>query len=587
MGYQHIRIPESGEKITIQDGKLVVPDQPILGFVEGDGIGPDITNACLRIWDAAVEKAYGGKRKVHWAELFLGEKAAGIYDGNYFPDETLEAIKDLIVAIKGPLTTPVGGGFRSLNVALRQDLDLYSCVRPVRHYAGVPSPVKEPGKVDVVIFRENTEDVYAGLEWASGSDENIKLAKFLREEMNVDFFADAGLGIKPISPFGSKRLIRKAIQYAVDNGRESVTLVHKGNIMKFTEGAFRNWGYEVAREEFGDVTITEDELWNDYAGKQPEGKIVIKDRIADIIFQLMLLRPDEFDVLATMNLNGDYLSDAIAAEVGGVGIAPGANIADHIAVFEATHGTAPKYANLNKVNPGSLLFSGVMMLEYIGWQEAADLITHSYPEVIKDKVVTYDFARQIDGATEVGTSQFADALIEQIKGGIDLDAKRAQRQAQLAKERKQREIRRLLEPMEEMIATGRQPHTVGEIMTRSLITVANETSVEDAMHEMRKNDISCIIIEADDSGQWGIMTRRDIVTKIVRDNKSPTDTPVGDIASRPLVSVAPGTSLHDASDVMSDKNISRLMIEQDGAIVGIVTETDLFQAVEEFGWLPE
>lgn len=587
MGYQHIRIPESGEKITIENGKLVVPDQPILGFVEGDGIGPDITNACLRVWDAAVEKAYGGKRKVHWAELFLGEKAAGIYDGNYFPDETLEAIKDLVVAIKGPLTTPVGGGFRSLNVALRQDLDLYSCVRPVRHYAGVPSPVKEPGKVDVVIFRENTEDVYAGLEYQTGSEENIKLAKFLREEMGATFFDDAGLGIKPISPFGSKRLIRKAIQYAVDNGRESVTLVHKGNIMKFTEGAFRNWGYEVAREEFGDVTITEDELWNDYAGKTPEGKIVIKDRIADIIFQLMLLRPDEFDVLATMNLNGDYLSDAIAAEVGGVGIAPGANIADHIAVFEATHGTAPKYSNLNKVNPGSLLFSGVMMLEYIGWQEAADLITHSYPEVIKDKVVTYDFARQIEGATEVGTSQFADALIEQIKGGIDLEAKREQRQAQLAKERKQREIRRLLEPMEEMIATGRQPHTVGEIMTRSLITVANDTTVEDAMHEMRKNNISCIVVEADDAGQWGIMTRRDIVTKIVRDNKSPTETTVGSVASRPLVAVKPSTSLHDASDVMSDKNISRLMIEQDGAIVGIVTETDLFQAVEEFGWLPE
>ena len=433
MGYKHIRMPEGGEKITIENNKLVVPDNPILGFVEGDGIGPDITNACLRIWDAAVEKAYGGKRKIHWAELFLGEKAAGIYDGDYFPAETLEAIKDVTVAIKGPLTTPVGGGFRSLNVALRQDLDLYSCVRPVRHYAGVPSPLKEPGKVDVVIFRENTEDVYAGLEYQSGTDENAKLAKFLREEMDATFFDEAGIGIKPISPFGSKRLIRKAIQYAVDNGRESVTLVHKGNIMKFTEGAFRNWGYEVAREEFGDVTITEDELWSEYNGKQPEGKIVIKDRIADIIFQLMLLRPDEFDVLATMNLNGDYLSDACAAEVGGVGIAPGANMADHIAVFEATHGTAPKYSNLNKVNPGSLLFSGVMMLEYIGWQEAADLITHSYPEVIKDKIVTYDFARQIDGAQEVGTSQFGDALIEQIKGGIDLEAKRAQRQSQLAK----------------------------------------------------------------------------------------------------------------------------------------------------------
>ncbi|MGB1580378.1 MAG: isocitrate/isopropylmalate family dehydrogenase, partial [Nevskiales bacterium] len=408
-----------------------------------------------------------------------------------------------------------------------------------------------------------------------------------RDEMGAKFFDEAGLGIKPISPYGSKRLIRKAIQYAVDNGRESVTLVHKGNIMKFTEGAFRNWGYEVAREEFGDVTITEEELWSEYNGKQPEGKIVIKDRIADIIFQLMLLRPDEFDVLATMNLNGDYLSDACAAEVGGVGIAPGANMADHIAVFEATHGTAPKYANQNKVNPGSLLFSGVMMLEYLGWQEAADLITHSYPEVIKDKVVTYDFARQIEGATEVGTSQFGDAIIEQIQGGIDLEAKRAARQAQLAKERKQREIRRLLEPMEEMIATGRQPHTIGEIMTRSLISVPADSSVEDAMHEMRANDISCMVVEADDDGQWGIMTRRDIVTKIVRGNKSPTETPVGDIASKPVVTVPPETSLHDASDVMSDKNISRLLIEKDGAIIGIVTETDIFQTVEEFGWMPE
>ena len=587
MGYEHIRIPEAGEKITIENDKLVVPDNPILGYVEGDGIGPDITTACLRVWDAAVEKAYGGKRKIHWAELFLGEKAAGIYNGNYFPEETLEAIRELTVAIKGPLTTPVGGGFRSLNVSLRQDLDLYACVRPVRHYTGVPSPLKDPGKVDVVIFRENTEDVYAGLEYQSGTEENQKLAKFLREEMGATFFDDAGLGIKPISPFGSKRLIRKAIQYAVDNGRESVTLVHKGNIMKFTEGAFRNWGYEVAREEFGDVTITEEELWSEYGGKRPAGKIVIKDRIADIIFQLMLLRPDEFDVLATMNLNGDYLSDAIAAEVGGVGIAPGANIEDNIAVFEATHGTAPKYANQNKVNPGSLLFSGVMMLEYIGWQEAADLITHSYPEVLKDGVVTYDFARNIDDATEVGTSQFADALIEQIQGGIDLEAKRAARQAQLAKERKQREIRRLLEPMEEMIATGRQPHTVGEIMTRSLISVSADTTVEDAMHEMRANDISCMVIEADDNGQWGIMTRRDIVTKIVRGNKSPTETPVGDVATKPVVSVTPETSLHDASDVMSDKNISRLLIEKDGAIIGIVTETDIFQTVEEFGWMPE
>ena len=414
MSYQHIVLPESGEKITVQNGKLHVPDQPIVGYVEGDGIGPDITNASLRVWNAAVEKAYGGKRKIQWCELYMGEKAAGIYDGNYFPAETLDAIKDLIVAIKGPLTTPIGGGFRSLNVSLRQELDLYACVRPVKYYQGVPSPLRKPEEVDVVIFRENTEDVYSGIEYRSGTEENKKLAKFLREEMGVEFFEDAGLGIKPISPFGSKRLIRKAIQYAIDNNRSNVTLVHKGNIMKFTEGAFRNWGYELAKEEFGDVTISEDELWSTYNGKQPDGKILIKDRIADITFQLLQLRPAEFDVLATTNLNGDYLSDAVAAEVGGIGIAPGANIADYIAVFEATHGTAPKYAGQDKVNPSSLLLSGVMMLEYMGWREAADLINKVYPEVIAEKTVTYDFARLMDGATEVSCSGFADALISKI-----------------------------------------------------------------------------------------------------------------------------------------------------------------------------
>ena len=414
MSYQHIVIPESGEKITIQNGKLNVPDKPIVGYVEGDGIGPDITHASLRVWNAAVEKAYGGNRQVQWCELYMGEKAAGIYDGNYFPNETLDAIKDLIIAIKGPLTTPIGGGFRSLNVSLRQELDLYACVRPVKYYQGVPSPLRHPEDVDVVIFRENTEDVYSGIEYRTGTEENKKLAKFLREEMGVEFFEDAGLGIKPISPFGSKRLIRKAIQYAIDNNRSNVTLVHKGNIMKFTEGAFRNWGYELAKEEFGDVTISEDELWSTYNGKQPEGKILIKDRIADITFQLLQLRPAEFDVLATTNLNGDYLSDAVAAEVGGIGIAPGANIADHIAVFEATHGTAPKYAGQDKVNPSSLLLSGVMMLEYMGWREAADLISTVYPQVIAEKTVTYDFARLMNGATEVSCSGFANALIQKI-----------------------------------------------------------------------------------------------------------------------------------------------------------------------------
>jgi isocitrate dehydrogenase len=414
MSYRHIRIPEAGDKITISNNRLQVSDNPILGLVEGDGIGPDITRASLRIWDAAVEKAYGGKRKVHWAELYLGEKAAGIYDGDYFPAETLDAIRDLTVAIKGPLTTPVGGGFRSLNVSLRQELDLYACVRPVEYFDGVPSPMRHPEDVNAIIFRENTEDVYCGIEYQSGTAENEKLAKFLREEMGADFFEGAGLGIKPISAFGSKRLVRKAIQYAIDNNRDSVTLVHKGNIMKFTEGAFRSWGYELAAEEFPDQTISEAEMWDRYDGKRPEGKIVIQDRIADIMFQLMQLRPAEFGVIATMNLNGDYLSDALAAEVGGMGIAPGANMADHIAVFEATHGTAPKYAGLDKVNPSSLMFSGSMMFEYIGWKEVTDLIAQAFAKTVADGIVTYDFARQMASATEVSTSGFADALIKRL-----------------------------------------------------------------------------------------------------------------------------------------------------------------------------
>ncbi|MDE2149612.1 MAG: isocitrate dehydrogenase (NADP(+)) [Gammaproteobacteria bacterium] len=584
---RHIKIPAEGQKITVVDGRLVVPEQPILGYIEGDGIGPDITRACLRVWDAAVAKAYDGQRRIHWCECFLGEKAAGLYDGNYCPDETLYALKDLVVSIKGPLTTPVGGGFRSLNVALRQDLDLYACVRPVRHYAGVPSPLKRPDKVDVVLFRENTEDVYAGIEYKTGTPENEKIARFLRDEMKAKFFDGAGIGIKPISEFGSKRLVRKAIQYAIDNGRESVTLVHKGNIQKFTEGAFRNWGYAVAREEFGNVTLTEEQLYGEYKGKQPEGKIVIKDRIADIMFQMMLLRPDEFDVIATTNLNGDYLSDAIAAEVGGMGIAPGANIADHVAVFEATHGTAPKYANLNKVNPGSLLFSGVMMFEYMGWKEAADLITLAYPEVIKDGIVTYDFARQIDGATEVSTSQFADALIERIEGGIDLEAKRKALQDKLIKERKQREIRRLLQPLEEMLDTGHIPQTVGDLMTRTLITVADDETVEAAMHVMSDNSVSSVVVEPGSGGQWGILTRRDIVTKIVKGNRSPSNTKVGEICSRPVFSVQAETSIREAAAALAEHNFRRLTVSQGDRVIGIVTETDIFRAVEKFGWAGE
>jgi isocitrate dehydrogenase len=417
MSYRHIRFPEGGTKVTVRDGKLQVPDDPILGYIEGDGIGGDIMRASLRVWDAAVARAYGGRRKIHWMELFMGEKAAAMYDGQVYPEEGRDALREVAVSIKGPLTTPVGGGFRSLNVSLRQDLDLYACVRPVRWFEGVPSPVRHPELVDIIIFRENTEDVYAGIEYAAGSPENEKLAHFLREELGARFFEGSGLGVKPVSAFGSKRLVRKALQHAVERGRKSLALVHKGNIQKYTEGAFRSWGYEVAREEFGEVTITEDELWDRFDGKQPEGKIVVKDRIADIMFQHMLLRPSEFDVVATTNLNGDYLSDAVAAEVGGVGIAPGANIGDEVAIFEATHGSAPKYTDMDKANPGSLLFSGVMMLEHLGWDEAADMIKGAFPRVVAKKIVTYDFARQMSGATEVSTSGFGDALIDEIERG--------------------------------------------------------------------------------------------------------------------------------------------------------------------------
>ncbi len=411
MSYQHIVVPTDGEKITCLNDPRCVPDQPIIAFVEGDGIGRDIMNASRRIWDAAVEKAYSGRRKIAWMEIYAGEKAAKVYDGNYMPEETFEALREFKVGIKGPLTTPVGGGFRSLNVTLRQVLDLYACVRPVRYYSGVPSPMREPEKVDMVIFRENTEDVYAGIEYEAGTPDNEKLARFLREELGVKFFEGSGLGIKPMSAFATKRLMRFALNYALARGRKSVTVMHKGNIQKYTEGAFRQWCYEVARDEYGDQTITEDDLWDKYGGQPPEGKIVVKDRIADIIFQHVLLRPDEFDVVVTPNLNGDYLSDALAAQVGGVGIAPGANIGDEVMLFEATHGTAPKYTDQDKVNPGSLMFSGVMMLEFMGWREAADLVQKGYARTLEQKIVTYDFARLLDGATEVRTSAFATAII--------------------------------------------------------------------------------------------------------------------------------------------------------------------------------
>ena len=405
----------SGEKISInKDLSLNVPDQPIIPFIEGDGIGVDIWPATQLVIDGAVEAAYGGKRKIVWKEILAGEKAYN-QTGNWLPDETVDAIKEYKVAIKGPLTTPVGGGIRSLNVALRQILDLYACVRPVRYFDGVPAPVKEPGKLDVVIFRENTEDVYSGIEYKQGTPEAKKLIELLKKEFNAEVRSDSGIGIKPISIEGSKRLVRRAINYAIANKRESVTLVHKGNIMKFTEGAFKEWGYELAREEFGDQIVTEADLWDKYDGKVPAGKVVIKDRIADAMFQQLLLRPDEYDVLATTNLNGDYLSDACAAQVGGLGIAPGANIGDNAAVFEATHGTAPKYAGQDKVNPGSVILSGVMMLEHLGWPEAAQLIVRALEQTISSKKVTYDLERQMDGAKLVSCSGFAKEIVNNLK----------------------------------------------------------------------------------------------------------------------------------------------------------------------------
>ena len=402
----------SGEKIQIDEGnrKLVVPDNPIIPFIEGDGIGPDIWYASQMVFDAAVEKAYGGKKKIAWLEVLAGEKAHES-TGEWLPEETTETIKEYIVAIKGPLTTPVGGGIRSLNVALRQILDLYACVRPVRWIKGTPNPLLVPGKLDVVIFRENTEDVYAGIEWESGTKEAADIREYLIKNYGVNMRELSGIGIKPISPFGTKRLVRKAIEYAIEYKRKSVTLVHKGNIMKFTEGAFREWGYELAKEEFPDVTITEDELWDDFGGKQPEGKIVMKDRIADSMFQQVLTRPNEYDVMAMPNLNGDYMSDACAAQVGGLGVAPGGNIGDYLAVFEATHGTAPKYAGQDKVNPGSVILSGVMMFQYLGWHEAAELVFRAMEETVLQKTVTYDLERQMEGATLLKCSEYGEAIV--------------------------------------------------------------------------------------------------------------------------------------------------------------------------------
>lgn len=407
MAYKLIQVPQDGSHIKADSaGKIQVPDNPIIPFIEGDGTGPDIWKASQMVFDAAVLKAYAGKKKIHWMEVPAGEKSFN-GNGSWLPDETIDAIKEFRVAIKGPLTTPVGGGIRSLNVALRQILDLYQCVRPVRWYTNVPSPVREPEKVNMCIFRENTEDIYAGIEFKAGTEEQKKLREFLSGTLNKKVREDSGLGIKPISEFGSKRLVRAAIQYAIKNKLASVTIVHKGNIMKFTEGAFRDWGYEVAKTEFRNECVT----WDECGGKAPAGKIMVKDAIADNMFQQALLRPDEYHVLACTNLNGDYLSDALAAQVGGLGIAPGANIGDGYALFEATHGTAPKYAGQDKVNPGSVILSGNMMFEYLGWAEVVTMIEKAFEKTLAQKIVTYDFARQLPGAKEVKCSEFAKAIV--------------------------------------------------------------------------------------------------------------------------------------------------------------------------------
>ena len=411
----HIQVPANGEKVTVNaDGSLNVPNSPIIPFIEGDGIGVDITPVMRKVIDAAVSKAYSDEKTIAWMEIYCGEKAAETYSGDWFPAETLEAIKEYVVSIKGPLTTPVGGGFRSLNVALRQELDLYVCQRPVRWFSGVPSPVKEPNKVDMVIFRENSEDIYAGIEWKAGTDEAKKVVKFLQEEMGVKkirFPQEVGIGVKPVSEEGTKRLVRKALQYTIDQDRDSLTLVHKGNIMKFTEGAFADWGYELAREEFGAQPI-DGGPWCSFKNPNTGKEIVVKDVIADAMLQQILLRPAEYDVIATLNLNGDYLSDALAAQVGGIGIAPGANLSDDVALFEATHGTAPKYAGQDKVNPGSLILSAEMMLRHLGWNEAADLVIKGMEGAIEAKTVTYDFERLMDGADLKSCSEFGEEVIK-------------------------------------------------------------------------------------------------------------------------------------------------------------------------------
>ena len=402
-----------GEKITFENEKINVPENPIIPFIEGDGIGPDIWKASVKVFDSAVSKVFQNRKKIFWKELMVGEKSFK-ETGEWLPQDSIDSIQEYKVAIKGPLTTPVGGGIRSLNVTLRQVLDLYACVRPIKWIKGVPSPVKNPENVDLVVFRENTEDVYAGIEWESSSEESKRIIEFFKSNFKKNIRKNSGIGIKPISAFGTKRIVRKSIDYALSNSKESVTLMHKGNIMKFTEGAFKDWGYEIAKDEFSEKTITEDNLWNDFNGVVPKDKLIIKDRIADSMFQQILLRPNEYDVITTPNLNGDYISDAAAAQVGGLGMAPGANMGDEIALFEATHGTAPKYANLNKINPSSVILSGVMMFEYLGWNEVSKIIVDAMEKTISQKKVTYDLARQMDGSIKLSTSDYAETIISNL-----------------------------------------------------------------------------------------------------------------------------------------------------------------------------
>jgi isocitrate dehydrogenase len=597
-------VPEGGT-ITISNGKLIVPNNPILPFVEGDGTGRDIWRASVRVFDAAVEKAYGGARKISWYEVLAGEKAFTA-TGNWLPDETVAAFRKYLVGIKGPLTTPIGGGIRSLNVALRQMLDLYVCLRPVRYFDNVPSPVKRPEKVDMVIFRENTEDIYAGIEYRAGTPEAQSVLDFIEATFPKDFGKvrfgtvaktdeflgmidhapegkiDVGVGIKAVSRLGTERLVGAAIQYAITFGRKSVTLVHKGNIMKFTEGAFRDWGYEYAERAFGDHVYT----WSQWertkaAGGEAAanaeqkaalaaGKILIKDAIADITLQQVLTRPDEFDVIATLNLNGDYLSDALAAQVGGIGIAPGGNI-NYItghAIFEATHGTAPKYADLDKVNPGSVILSGDMMLRYMGWVEAADLIIAALGKTINDKTVTYDFARQMEGATEVKTSAFADALIANMDAILSGGGSTADESASVGPELLKR-------------AEGRvYPRgTVGAIMTRTVVAVPGAATLHEVSVHMQARGIHSVVVKPDASGSWGIMTMRDILKKVAVIGSAINGMAVDEITTRPLITTSPDMSITDCAALMLDKGIRRAVVAEAGELIGIISDTDIFRFI--------